>query len=277
MSDTIPNPLESGQSTLDGGTFTGNVGSADENTQPTLSLEHGATVTAATAGFDSSSGVLQQTRFSTFDVKQSDTLNINAIGARGGPGPGVETVNVEPGGRVDLGVQQIFGDLTVNGGNGARVGNFNGTISSASATVQPDIDGTGTVTLTGSLPEAGAGLALNGAVSAGETINLDAGSLQLNDPMRFQGTIDWLPNGATFGSDFGFATTTLAGVNADSYTLNNDTLSLFQGNNDFLNLHLTNPTNAPLNVSQGSQGVVLSQIGPQFENTTPLPIHTAMS
>jgi hypothetical protein len=271
--DTIPNPLESGQYTLDGGTFTGDVGSIDENTQPTVTLEHGATVNATTGSFSSLSGFDSDPRFSTFDVKQSDTLSINdGLGAGGG----FETINVDRGGRLDLSVQQTFGDLTVNGGKGARVEDINGTIASGDASIQPAVIGRGTVTVTSVLlPADGAVLTLDSAVGKGETIQLDAGTLQLNDPMKFFGTLDWLPNGSEFSFDLGDDTSTvLAGISAQSYTLNDDTLILFKGHNDFLNIHLTNPTNAPLYVSEGTGGVVLSLLAPQYENTTPLPIHT---
>jgi len=272
--DTIPDPLESGQYTLNGGTFSGNVGSIAENTQPTLILEHGATVNATTGAFSSSSGFDSDPRFSSFDIKQSDSLGINdGLGAGGG----FETINVARGGRLDLNVQQTFGDLTVNGGKGAQVEDFNGTIASASATIEPTIIGNGTVTVSGVLlPADGAALTLDGAVGKGETIQLDAGTLQLNDPMKFHGTLDWLPNGSEFAVGLGDDTSaTLAGISADSYTLNDDMLRLFNGEHDFLNIHLTNPTHAPLYVSEGTGGVVLSLLAPQpAGNTMPLPIHT---
>jgi len=268
----IPNPLESGQFTLDGGSFTGNVGSTDPDNQPVLSLEHGATVDADTAGFGSPFVVAGQARFSTFDVKQTDTLNITALGGSPLPGPGIETVNVEPGGRADLNIQQGLGQLTVNGGNGARVVNFDGTIfNGGKVSIQPALVGSGTVSLVASDPPPNS-LTLDRGVSSRETIRLNEGNLQLNDPMQFLGEIDWQP-----GSDIPLPiTTTLAGVSADSYSLSNDMLSLFQGDRDVLNLRVSVPAGAPFNVSGTSQGVLLSTFSPQPGNGTPLPVHASV-
>jgi len=268
----IPNPLESGQFTLDGGSFTGNVGSTDPDNQPVPSLKHGATVDAHTAGFGSTFVVAGQARFSTFDVKQTDTLNITALGGRPLPGPGIETVNVEPGGRADLNIQQGLGQLTVNGGNGARVVNFDGTIfNGGKVSIQPALVGSGTVSLVASDAPPNS-LTLDRGVSSGETIRLNEGSLQLNDPMQFLGEIDWQPSS---GLPLPI-TTTLAGVSADSYSLSNDMLSLFQGDRDVLNLRVSVPAGAPFNVSETNQGVLLSTFSPLPGNGTPLPVHASV-
>jgi hypothetical protein len=269
---TIPNPLETGHYTLRGGSYSSDVGSTDPDTAPVLTLEHGAVVDADVAGFGSELGA---TRYATFDIKGEDTLNLTATaGIHGGPGPGSITVNEEPGARLTGTVTQNYGSLTVNGGYSTRLVNFSGTFSDDAVTIGPAIKGTGTLTLTGLYPpEEGASLTLDGAVSRGETINVTAGALQLDQPMRFLGTIDWDPNG---NLDSGTAVT-LSGVTATSYSLGDGELRLFHNNHEFLNLNLTQAPGSPLYVSENSQGVMLSYLSPDQLNNgaVALPLHTA--
>jgi hypothetical protein len=71
-------------------------------------------------------------------------------------------------------------------------------------------------------------------------------NLTLNEPMKFHGSIDWLPNGSGFAFDFDPGTSViLSRVTADSYSYNSSESSLFQDSKDILDLHLNNPTGGP--------------------------------
>lgn len=263
----IPNPLRSGDYTLSNASYSGDVGSTDPDNQPVLTLEHNAVADVSVAGFGDPIPQRSFTHYATFDVKGKDTLNLLVGGGRSPFAPGVATINLEPGARLTGSVStDVDGVLTVNGGPGTRLVDYSGNLISGQVIIHPALEGAGTIIVSGGGNIGGALLELGGPVSEGETIKVDLGNLILDKPMQFLGTIDWAPITPP-------TTVTLAGVTADSYSLTNGELHLFRGNNDILNLKLTEQPGGPAPlVFQASQGIILSDyITPS--GAVELPLH----
>ena len=269
---TIPNPLRSGDYTLYGGTYSGDVGSISPNPPPVLTLKHNAVANITVMGLGDPIPETGYTHTAIFDVFGRDTLNLTLGGGRLSPyGPGVATVNLEPGARLTGNVvTTLDGFLTVNGDHGARLLNYSGTLNGGSVTIHTALDGHGSFTLGSGSPSSGASLELGGRVSGGETVTVTAGDLLLDQPMKFRGAIDWDPSGAD-----PLTTATLSGVKADSYAINGGKLHLFVGNHDILDIRLTQASGTPLYVLENTQGVSLSTIPADLlhDGSVALPLH----
>jgi hypothetical protein len=274
VATAIPVPLRSGEYTLSHGTYTGDVGGHDQQNPPTLNIKNHSTVNATVAGIgDPATPENSQPYYATFNVQGVDTLNLTEIGRgiRTPFGGGIVTVNLAPHAKLTTSFDASdTGSLTVNGDDSAQLRNLSATDNGA-ATIHANIVGTGTVTVHGLEPGAQGNLTLDGAVGRGETIALGAGNLTLDQSMRFLGSINWeaspsAPNDALF-----------AGTTADSYTYDGTKLHLFADNKDFLDIRVTNSSNAPFYVVQTTSGAGLTSINPAFDPNvgTALPLHTA--
>src|SRR5947209_8150556 len=140
--------------------------------------------------------------------------------------------------------------------------------------INTNIVGTGTITIPLDHPASGGLLEINGRVGHGETINVDAGVLQLDQPLRFLGHINFNASVDPFESVL------LQGIRADSYSYNGSVLSLFQGREDIEDIKISLGQNAlPFHVSQAGGAVLVSAIDPSFLHldvpTMPLPLHSA--
>jgi hypothetical protein len=269
---TIPNPLRSGEYTLYGGTYSGDVGSIYPNPPPTLTLKHNAVANVTVMGLGDP---IQETGYAhtaIFDVFGRDTLNLTLGGGRLSPyGAGFATINLEPGARLTGNVRTTLdGFLTVNGGHGARLVNYSGTLNGGSVTIHTAVDGHGSFTLGSGSPSSGASLELGGRVSGGETVTVTAGDLLLDQPMAFHGELDWAPTAADPTSSV-----YLSGVQADSYAIDRGKLHLFMGKHDFLDIRFAQAPNTALHVSENSGGITLSVLDPQYlhNGSVALPMH----
>lgn len=189
---TIPNPLQTGTYTLNGGSYTGAAGNTAVADQPTLRLEHHAVANVTVNGTGEPPPASAMPHYATFDAYGHDTLNLSLGGGRGSPlGPGLATVNLEPGARLSGSVAtDVDGFLKVKGAPGASLVNYSGDLDGGAADIQADIRGSGTIEARGAGPTDGAVLSLDGAVSRGETVRITGGNVNLYQPMRFAGLID---------------------------------------------------------------------------------------
>ena len=106
--------------------------------------------------------------------------------------------------------------LVVNGSPGATVVNT-GTLSLSSTTqfaIHADLAGAGIIQSVPAPDASGVTIELDGAVSAAQTVQLDGGTLQLDQPMRFMGTVAGLVTSAPGGpaSELQFMHTTVTGT-----------------------------------------------------------------
>lgn len=237
-----------------------------------LTLQHRAQANVTVEGMGDPPPQSANAHFATFDGVGSNALNLSLGGGRFSPyGPGVATVDLKPGAHLSGSVTtNLDGSLTINGAHGARLVDYSGTLHSGQVTIEPDIRGTGTISLLPGGEGFGASLNLGGAVSRGETISVVAGNLLVDKPMNFLGTIDWAPG------PFPGTSATLAGVAANSFSVGSGELHLFSGAHDVLDVRLSQQQpGAPLHVLQNSSGVVLSFLGPEWlhDGSVELPLH----
>jgi hypothetical protein len=277
---TIPVPLRSGEYNLSHGTYSGDVGSHDPNNPATLDIRNHSSVTATVAGQISDINTDPEhttTYYATFNVKGTDTLDLTTIGLGRSPlGPGVATVNLAPDATLSGSFDTtLTGHLVVNGEEGAKLKNFSGTAGGGTAQINADIRGTGTITMPIDYPSNGGLLELNGAVGRGETIDVKAGHLQLDQPMRFQGSIDW-----DASVDPSTRITFKDVTTADSYSYDGNKLHLFAGPDDILDVRVSTSSNAqPFHASESAQGAALTLADPTVGPNpgVPLPIHDWMT
>jgi len=200
--------------------------------------------------------------FGTVDVIGRDHVNVDVVGE-----PDVfsatGTVNLAAGARMTGGIAASNnGVITVNGGHDAKFDNQASSLGeNGVATINADVVGCGTFAMTAlSL------LSLDGAVSRGQTIDNDGGSLILGKPQDFHGLVNWTLDG--LGGDF----VLLSGLHAQSYSYACDMLSLYNSaGKDVFNLRL-DTSGGSLQAVQTSGGVELASSGVSVPGTV-LPLH----
>ncbi len=272
----IPAPLRSGEYTLKGGTYTGDVGSLDPANPAVLNLKNGASATVSVAGSGDpigpgGTGGLPHYAFIEA-VNGKETLNLTTVGGGRSPfGPGFATVYIDP--HVTLtgsATTTLTGHLTIQGGPGSKLQDFSGSAGGGSMVINTNIAGTGTITMPVDYPSFGGLLEINGRVGHGETINVNAGLLQLDQPLRFLGQINF-----NAGPD-PLERVLLQNVTASSYSYDGHTLRLFLGSEDIEDVKIALGQDAlPIHVSQAGSAVMVSASDPAvFHNgAVPLPVH----
>ncbi|HJS84315.1 MAG TPA: hypothetical protein VJ779_02525 [Acetobacteraceae bacterium] len=238
----------------------------------------GANQTSATATLNLSrhaNASLDIAQFSTDQVtvnaRGSDTLSVRTEFPSGLS----LTVNLADHARLTGGFTMTFGSATLNGGAGSRFVN-DGTshFGGSSAIFDTDVRGTGTFDVSTAQSSAG-NLEFGGSVSRGQTIDVRgdpgrgiASHIRIDQPDAFQGTA----NLNLFGE------VDLQGLaNADSYTFQNDMLSIYSGDTVVDTVRLTLPPppigqNFDLAVYQTATGVAIDR-GAVPPGGTLLPVH----
>ncbi len=183
---------------LTGGTFTAQGGqlsgvtvdfSGTQAAPATLAIQDGSIGTVVPRSSInpqaiSSSGIL--------DVTGTVTIE-NGLSWGGRVAPGVLAVNLDGDATLNLngGSLGLASSFVVNGSPGSTVTNT-GTLSLSSViqfAIHADLAGAGTIQSVSAPTSFGVVIELDGAVSAEQTVRLDGGTLQLDQPMRFMGTV----------------------------------------------------------------------------------------
>ena len=132
--------------------------------------------------------------------------------------PGSLTVSLGQGAVLNLNGGKLADGaaVVVNGASGAAVTNT-GTLSLANTrqfAIHADLGGTGTIQSMATASCSGVMIELDGAVSAGQTVQIGGGTLQLDQPMRFMGTVAGMVTSAAGGpaSQLRLAHTTVTGT-----------------------------------------------------------------
>ncbi len=178
----------------------------------------------------------------SMEVDNFSSQSRGPVGVGHGPltAPDVLTVNLEEQATLDTRFDVKDGStLTVNGGDGSSVNAGNSVIEGGAVTILAPLAGQGTILMTNGLTtlsgftNAGT-LELGGPVGAGDTIGIDVGTLLIDQPLDFAGTLDFQPD---LGSRGGGSHATgeqgvlLKDLAASSYGFDNaaHTLTLFDG------------------------------------------------
>jgi hypothetical protein len=149
--------------------------------------------------------------------------------------------------------------------------NSNGSVTNgATATINADMTGSGTFIVGNGADTRSSTLTLNGLVGSGETAQVNAGTLLIDQPPSFAGSIDWNYYAGSIPAEI-----ILAGTHADSFSFNGSEMSFFQAGFDVLNItiHQQNQSGlaVPWSVSQTPQGTVISSLDPsQIVGAAPL-------
>ena len=244
-----------------------------------LKLRIGANQTPADVTLNLSrhaSALLDIAQFSddqvTVNAQGSDTLNVYTEF----PSTLTMTVNLADYTRLTGSFNLTFGSVTLNGGTGSRfVNNGLSQLRGSSAVFDTDMKGKGAFSVS-TAQSSGGNLEFGGAVSSGQTIDVSgdpgrvlASHVRVDQPGAFQGAV----NLNIFGE------LDLQGLaNADSYTSQNDMLSIYSGGTVLDTVRLTAPPapfpgNFDLAVYQTPTGVAVDR-GYVPPGGTPLPIHT---
>ena len=93
----------------------------------------------------------------------------------------------------------------------------------AAATINGDMTGSGTIIVGNRADNYSPTLTLNGVVGSGETVQIITGTLLIDQPPSFAGSIDWNYDTGTIP-----AQAILAGTKADSFSFNGTQMSFFQ-------------------------------------------------
>jgi len=208
--------------------------------------------------------------------------------------PDVLTVNL--GGRATLDTRFDVKDgstLTVNGGDGSSVNADSSVIEGGAVAILAPLAGQGTILMTDGLTtlsgftNAGT-LELGGPVGAGETIGIDVGTLAIDRPLAFAGTLDFQPDlGSRAGGSHptGEQGVLLRGLAASSYGFDDaaHTLTLFDGDAVLDTIQFSQGTTsdsfhmgqyASIDVLQTDGGVYLRG-SYNFTQGTEIPLHGA--
>ena len=121
--------------------------------------------------------------------------------------------------------------LVVNGSPGSAVVNT-GILSVSNTTqfaIHADLAGAGTIRSVPAADSSGVTIELDGAVSAAQTVQLDGGTLQLDQPMRFMGTVAGFTTSAPGGpaSELRLEHSTVTGTSFQQGAGNAGDLSVF--------------------------------------------------
>ncbi len=149
--------------------------------------------------------------------------------------PGFLTVNLNGSATLNLNGGDLgrAASLVVNGSTGSTVTNT-GTMALTSIgqfAIHADLAGAGTIRSLPDYDSSGVRIELDGAVSAEQTVQLDGGTLQLDQPMRFMGTLAGLlpvtnPKGGP-ASELRLEHTTVTGTSFQQLSNNAGDLSIF--------------------------------------------------
>jgi hypothetical protein len=257
---------------IDGDAFAGDLAGSQSN--PLLfDLWNGAFANTSVVGYGATNVQDQHaahtSEFRLMGGSQGfDWLDMSQIGGGNGSpyGPGTAIVSVAP--------NTVMGGSfhTMSDGTymldatqpGAWIGQFNGHMDGGVANIQGPQAGTGTIEVGGSgRPDGGGHLELGGPVgssSGGEVIGISEGTLMLDNPMQFHGTVVWDPNTGVNSDN----RVTYEGVHADSWKFSGEQLQLWSGSTDVLNTNMipTHGIGQNWNVSDTAAGVVISSFNP---------------
>lgn len=199
--------------------------------------------------------------FPTINVSGRDTVNISASSSpRLGRSLGL-TVNIDHGSMTGS-IQSENAQFTIAGPG--KFENLDSSYFIGNITIDADMIGIGSTSL------AFAHLELGGKVSAGQTFSLTTpgSSVTIDDPRHFHGTIVE-PTNPPYTDE----QVNLLGLQADSYSLANDILTLYAGHKVVDRLTLQTTPGATTLVGQGASGVVV-ELGEQLAaGVTPLSMH----
>jgi hypothetical protein len=211
----------------------------------------------------------------TINVHGRDTLRFSSVFPSG---PQV-IVNLESHAKLTASFNMTFGGLTVNGGHRTElINDQSDTLNGVHAIITPDVLGIGSFRLSnaqgvGGFLEFGRSVSSEQSVSVGGDPGRDlASGLQIDHPREFHAAVAMRPQ----------AVVDLVGLaKADSYTFENDMLSVFAGHRRIDQLRLTNDgsfigQSHDLVVSKSGRDVFLTQAGltsPPIGSTM-LPLHT---
>ena len=210
------------------------IGAAQTSATMTLNLSRHAGVSLDIAQFSDDQV--------TVNATGSDTLNVNTEFPSGLD----MTVNLADHAKLTGAFTMTFGAVTLNGGTGSRfVNNGLSQFVGSHAVFDTDVRGKGAFNVSTAQAQAGT-LEFGGAVSPGQTISASgdpgrdlASHIRVDQPQAFQGAV----NLNIFGE------LDLQGLaNADSYTFQNDMLSIYSGDTVLDTVRLTAPP-PPANVS----------------------------
>jgi hypothetical protein len=158
---------------------------------------------------------------------------------------------------------QIFNETVTVAGPG-KFHNINTDFDIGTLNITADIIGTGTTSLRFAHEE------LGGSVSSQQTFSFGAASsLTIDQPHQFHGLINGPTDNAAPGDQVN-----LLGIQADSYSLANDLLTLYSDDKvvDRLRLH---DTSGSTSVGQGPSGVVIGMNLALPSDVSPLPTHSS--
>jgi hypothetical protein len=172
----------------------------------------------------------------TINVAGKDTLVLEELG----PGRLDTIINLAPHARLtaEFEIRFGFGSLTVNGGPGARLINNDAEVFDGThVVINSNVLGNGSFHVTSSQSSSGI-LEFADSVSKGQAVSIRgdpgrgvASTLQIDQPDEFRGSVNLEPG----------ARLDLVGLaKADSYTFENDMLSVHAGNRVIDRLRLTN-------------------------------------
>ena len=195
--------------------------------QETFNLSHHATLAVVQNQFTSSE--------TTVNVQGRDTLQFSCTFPSGS---GV-TVNLDHHARLSASFSMVFGGLTVNGGRGTEL--INGQSGDVLRGVQAVITQMWLELAVGrsaTRRASAASIEFGHSVSRGQSVSVSgdpgrglAGTVQIDRPREFHGAVTMQPK----------AEVDLVGLaKADSYTFENDMLTIFNGNHVIDRLRLTN-------------------------------------
>lgn len=190
--------------------------------------------------------------------------------------------------------------LTVQGGDGSALDATDSIMEGGRAVISTTLGGDARIVLAGGATNgppfetAGGSLELGGGVGAGDTIDIRIGTLQIGQPMQFQGHVDMLGDQGSPGRSyiFGPRSVELAGLAADAFGFDDasHTLTLFQGGAAVDQLRFTpdvtaasfSPTGEYANqriwLAQTDAGVLLREGIPTGPiDATPIPLLSAQA
>ncbi len=249
------------------------------------------------------------TQYGTVNVRGHSSIGSLEIGnfaamLRAPPGIGhgpltasdVLTVNLEAQATLDARFDVKDGStLTVNGGARSSLDAGASVIEGGTVVVNAPLSGQGTILMTNGVndytgyTDAGT-LELGGPVGAGETIGINVGTLVIDRPMEFAGTLDFHPDLGSHEGDTHYLGTqgvSLKGLTASSYGFDNatHTLTLFNGDAVLDTIRFSQGTTsdsfhmgqfASIDVLQTGGGVHLRG-NYDFTQGTEIPLHRALA
>ncbi|HXA26249.1 MAG TPA: hypothetical protein VNW90_28530 [Acetobacteraceae bacterium] len=254
--------MQTGAMNIRGDDLAGNTLMIGGSSLTTLNLSHHAAVSV-----DIAQESVDQV---TVNVKGSDTLNIHTEF----PSSGNFTINLADHASLTANFNMVFSSAVINGGDDSRF-TGGGLLEGSHVTIHARASGGSFAVQTAqSIPgrvEFGGSVSHNESVAVrGDPGRGIASQVQIDQPGEFKGAVAL----GVFGE------VDLMGlVNASSYAIKNDILSIYSGHKVIDNLRLTTPP-APglptfnITVAQTSAGIVIDR-GVFHGNGTLLPVHSS--